>query len=74
MCSFHIEFSDGTHYDVEGVTSVTYVSSNSKALTVLESELSTHLYPFGRPLWLTTAGGIRCVSGADIRVIEVFNT
>lgn len=71
MCTFWIGFDDGTHDEVQNVVAATYVNSEKKTITIQESDLSKHLFPLKRSLWLQTKTGIHCISGDAVRIIVV---
>lgn len=69
MCTVTFTYADGKILDCEHIKSACYMSGSR--IDVSESELPTHPFPLGKPIWLFTESGSFGVSHTDLRCVEV---
>lgn len=70
MVNFRIMYADGKTLIFHNVSSVSYISYEKKEV-VVDTDLEKFKYPIGKPIWLSREDGIVCISGDDVRAIEV---
>lgn len=70
MNYFYIKYEDGTSIECQDVVEARYNGAD-KNVIVSNDEISSHLFPLGKALWLKTETGTYSINGNGIRFITV---